>query len=104
MATLKSYCDRLVQWTQATVHTPPPSILTALTSPCPPPHLPPFLPSSLPHSLPPSFYYLSFQVYAVEDLRLILSEIVVDFVLTEDQGVGQGHGQGQGHWAFLQVP
>ena len=65
MATLKSYCDRLVQWTQATV-------------------------------------------YAVEDLRLTLSELVVDFVLTEDQGQEQGHGQnhsqGQGHWAFLQVP
>jgi len=60
MATLKSYCDRLVQWTQATV-------------------------------------------YAVEDLRLTLSELVVDFVLTEEDQ-GQVQGQGQGQWAFLQVP
>ena len=38
-------------------------------------------------------------VYAVEDLRLTLAEVVVDFVLTEDKGQGKGKGQ----WAFLQV-
>ena len=46
-------------------------------------------------------------VYAAEDLRLTLAELVVDFVLTEGQNKGQGQGQGQGkgkgQWAFLQV-